>query len=101
MATIIFVSSWPAAPTKGSPVRSSSAPGASPTKTSGASGLPTPKTMLVRLSLSLQRWQSPRSARICCKPSLETGRDGDGDGDCDGDGAAVAAAATGRATLGG
>src|SRR5688572_26393880 len=34
---------------------------------SGAAGLPTPKTMLVRVALSLQRVQSPRSARTTAR----------------------------------
>src|SRR5512144_1572228 len=42
------VSSWPARPTNGTPVRSSSAPGASPTSISRAVGEPVPKTVLVR-----------------------------------------------------
>ena len=44
--------SWPARPTKGSPWRSSSAPGASPTNIRSASALPAPKTALVRVSCS-------------------------------------------------
>src|SRR5580658_7633824 len=43
---------------------SSSWPGPSPTNTSSALGLPTPKTMLVRALCSLQRVQSPMSARM-------------------------------------
>ena len=46
------VSSAPARPTNGSPWRSSSAPGASPTNISSASALPLPKTTLVRVSAS-------------------------------------------------
>src|SRR5580704_15428334 len=46
------LSNWPAAPTKGSPCRSSSAPGASPTNMIRASGLPTPKTVCVRVALN-------------------------------------------------
>ncbi len=42
------VRSWPARPTNGSPLRSSSSPGPSPTNISFASGLPTPKTTLWR-----------------------------------------------------
>ncbi len=45
-----WFSSWPARPTKGSPWRSSSAPGASPTNISSASALPAPKTVLARVS---------------------------------------------------
>src|SRR5262245_1100141 len=46
---MILLSNWPALPTKGSPCRSSSAPGASPTKTILACGLPTPNTVCVRV----------------------------------------------------
>ena len=60
---MISVSSCPARPTKGSPRRSSSRPGASPTKTSSALGLPTPNTKFVRPGCSLQRVQSPIAAR--------------------------------------
>ena len=45
---MIFVRSWPARPTNGSPCASSSAPGASPTNINSARGLPTPKTTCVR-----------------------------------------------------
>src|SRR5580700_6627513 len=45
---MILVSNWPALPTNGSPCWSSSAPGASPTNMSDASGLPTPKTTFFR-----------------------------------------------------
>src|SRR5437016_2406140 len=53
--SIIWVSSCPARPTNGMPCASSSAPGPSPTKTSGDSGLPTPKTILLRPSCRGQR----------------------------------------------
>ncbi len=49
MALMIFVSNWPAKPTKGSPSRSSSAPGASPTNMIRASMFPTPNTVCVRV----------------------------------------------------
>ena len=61
MASIICVSSCPARPTKGSPCKSSSWPGPSPTNISSAWGLPAPKTILLRWRCSLQRVQSPRS----------------------------------------
>jgi len=44
------LSSWPARPTKGSPRRSSSAPGASPMTSHSARRLPTPKTPWVRVA---------------------------------------------------
>src|SRR6184192_392116 len=72
MASIIWVRSLPARPTKGRPCASSSAPGPSPTKTSCACGLPSPKTILVRVLCSLQRVHSPRSSRICSSVSLGT-----------------------------
>ena len=49
---------------KASPCWSSSKPGASPTNTSSAFGLPEPKTILVRFGASLHRWQSPMSSRM-------------------------------------
>ena len=49
---MISVRSFPARPTKGTPCRSSSAPGASPMKTSRAFGLPSPKTVCVRVEAS-------------------------------------------------
>src|SRR5574337_336638 len=63
MAWMILVSSCPARPTNGSPWASSSAPGASPTKTRRALGLPTPKTIWVRWRESLHRVHSPSSSR--------------------------------------
>src|ERR1035441_812662 len=62
--SIIWVSNCPARPTNGMPCASSSAPGPSPTKTSGDCGLPTPKTILLRPSDRRQRWQSPMSSTI-------------------------------------
>src|SRR5680860_1295099 len=50
MASSIWLSSCPARPTKGSPWRSSSAPGASPTKITSASASPAPNTAFVRVS---------------------------------------------------
>ena len=64
MAAIILVSSWPARPTKGSPCRSSSSPGASPTNMMRASGLPTPKTTCVRRAARCGHfWQTARARR--------------------------------------
>jgi hypothetical protein len=57
-ARSIELSSWPARPTKGSPCRSSSAPGASPITMSRAARLPTPNTVCVRVSHSPQSLQS-------------------------------------------
>ena len=53
----------PARPTKGSPRRSSSAPGASPTTSHCASRLPTPKTPWVLVVCRGQRVQASTSAR--------------------------------------
>src|SRR2546422_5862468 len=72
MASIICVSSLPARPTKGRPWASSSAPGPSPTKTSSARGLPSPKTIVFRHLLRRQRMQSPISARIFSSVSPST-----------------------------
>src|SRR5215207_322784 len=67
---MIFVSNWPALPTKGSPARSSSAPGASPTNINSASGLPTPKTTWVReLTNFGQSAQGSTAARIAARRS--------------------------------
>ena len=55
MARSISSSNLPALPTNGSPRRSSSAPGASPMTSQSAFGLPTPKTVFVRLADSPQR----------------------------------------------
>jgi hypothetical protein len=63
MASMILSSSWPARPTKGRPVRSSSRPGPSPAKSSRAFGLPSPNTMWLRPECSRQRVQSPISCR--------------------------------------
>src|SRR5262245_28628627 len=54
------VSSCPARPTNGSPCRSSSAPGASPTNTTGAWSDPTPNTTWVRVSQRphLRHWRT-------------------------------------------
>ena len=50
--SIISVKSLPARPTKGVPCASSSAPGASPRKTKRAVGLPSAKTVCVRVDAS-------------------------------------------------
>src|ERR1044071_4193259 len=56
---MIFVSNCPALPTNGSPCKSSSAPGASPTNISGESISPTPKTTLLReLANAGHFWQT-------------------------------------------
>ena len=52
MPSMRLVSSWPARPTNGSPVRSSCSPGPSPTNIRSASGSPTPNTTWVRVSAS-------------------------------------------------
>src|SRR5579863_5732482 len=49
--------SFPERPTKGSPARSSSRPGPSPTNMRSADGLPTPKTTCVRPEAKPQRVQ--------------------------------------------
>src|SRR5262245_61462829 len=64
---MILVSNCPPRPTNGIPVRSSSAPGASPRKQRRVLGLPTPNTVCVRvLASSLQRVQAATS---CCRIS--------------------------------
>ena len=65
--SMMSVSSCPARPTNASPCSSSSAPGPSPTNISSASGLPWPKTIVLRPPASRQRWQSPRSARTAAR----------------------------------
>ena len=81
-------------PTKGSPCASSSAPGASPTNTRCAFGLPTPKTRFVRprrqlaalavAELLAHERRGPRADRPALRPSArfggaasDSGRDGD------------------------
>ena len=65
-ASMILVRSCPARPTKGSPWRSSSAPAASPKKATRARGLPTPKTVCLRVvASSRQSWQGFTSASAC------------------------------------
>ena len=55
-------SSWPDRPTNGSPRRSSSRPGASPTNMRSASGSPTPNTTWVRVAASGHRVHPAASA---------------------------------------
>src|SRR5258707_941106 len=62
MARVMRLSNSPAAPTNGSPCRSSSAPGPSPTNISSAAGLPEPNTPFARPSLSRQRAQPAAAA---------------------------------------
>ena len=59
IASIIFVRSFPALPTKGSPCSSSSLPGPSPTNTSLAFGLPSPKTILFLVCFVVIAYQKP------------------------------------------
>ena len=66
IAFSIASSSWPAAPTKGSPRRSSSAPGASPTTSQSARCGPTPNTPWVRVRCSGHRVQRSTSSRSAC-----------------------------------
>ena len=54
--------SWPARPTKGRPIRSSSAPGASPMIIKGAAGLPSAKTVFVAVRFNGQASNSATSA---------------------------------------
>src|ERR1700722_10485544 len=63
MARSIEFKSCPARPTKGSPWRSSSAPGASPTMSHSAFWFPTPNTVCVRVLQSVQRVQAATRAR--------------------------------------
>jgi hypothetical protein len=57
----------PAAPTKGTPTASSSSPGASPTRTILASGLPAPNTLLVTWGMRCAQTAHWRTAS--CRPS--------------------------------
>ncbi len=63
-------SSFPARPTKGRPVRSSSWPGASPTTTSAAAGSPSPNTAWVREACS---WHAVHTA-ACCASTCSVAR---------------------------
>ena len=65
-AAMILSSNWPAAPTNGTPCRSSSRPGASPMNTSLAWGVPSPKTVRVRVRASSSHkvhWDTLRASR--------------------------------------
>ena len=85
MASSMELSSCPARPTKGSPRRSSSAPGASPTMSQSACRLPTPNTVCVRVALKGQRvhaatralsspQSAPASRRAAVSPDLAAHR---------------------------
>src|ERR1700743_2783554 len=86
MASSMELSNCPARPTNGSPLRSSSAPGASPTMSQSAVGLPTPNTVWVRVALKLQRvhaatrarssWQFVPASRDAGKGGIETAASG-------------------------
>src|SRR5579859_4259166 len=56
-------SNFPERPTKGSPARSSSRPGPSPTKSRSAAGLPTPNTTCVRPAANGHRVQVDAATR--------------------------------------
>ncbi len=73
IASMIFVRSWPARPTKARPCSSSSRPGASPTNMSSAFGLPWPNTMFVRVFESLQRGQPWRNFASDGRSGVEPG----------------------------
>ena len=84
MAAMILSSSCPAAPTNGSPTRSSSAPGASPTKQRSASSGPTPNTVCVASRRARGSGRRPppdprgrsirATARRGCRPGPAPGR---------------------------
>ncbi len=104
IASIILVSNWPAKPTKGSPCRSSSAPGASPTNINSASGFPTPKTTGGRVRASTGHLvQTSTGPRIACNrsalPRPATVRAGGGGG-TGSKGSFATIGATGAATAG-
>src|SRR5207249_1442571 len=82
-------SSFPAAPTKGTPCLSSCKPGASPTNIRSAFGSPAPKTTWVRPSERRQRVQP-----ATCRPNASSSVS------CSAAATASAATATGRATVG-
>src|SRR5438105_4289422 len=67
MAASMRSSNWPARPTKGLPIRSSSAPGASPINMIGAAGLPSIKTVFVAVRFS---GQSSNPATSAASPSI-------------------------------
>src|SRR5262245_53455723 len=68
-----FPSSWPAAPTNGTPCLSSWKPGASPTNIRSAVGEPEPKTTCVRLFARAQRVQSATASPYAASVSSEVG----------------------------
>ncbi len=71
-----LIQQLPARPTKGSPRRSSSAPGASPIISQSACWLPTPKTVLLRLAESSQRVQRRRTRAAPASRGLPRRRHG-------------------------
>ncbi len=66
MAASMRSSNWPERPTKGTPCRSSSAPGASPTSITRPAGLPSAKHRLLAVAL---RAQPSNAARSVCNSS--------------------------------
>src|SRR5947209_7727718 len=68
-----FDSSWPAAPTNGTPCLSSWKPGASPTNIRSASGAPAPKTTCVRPCESAHFVQSATASRYARSSAAATG----------------------------
>src|SRR5262245_10578685 len=66
-------SSWPAAPTKGTPCLSSWKPGASPTNIRSAVGEPEPKTTWVRPLASAHRVQSATASPYAARVSSDEG----------------------------
>src|SRR4051812_47313782 len=67
-----FESSWPAAPTNGTPCLSSWNPGASPTNISSASGDPAPKTTCVRPAESAHFVQPATESRYARRSAAAT-----------------------------
>src|SRR3954471_18240799 len=77
MVWMIFVSNCPALPTNGSPCKSSSAPGASPTNISSASKLPTPNTTFFREAAKDEHFtQAIARCRKLAKPTVFAPGDG-------------------------
>ena len=72
IARSISSSSFPALPTNGSPRLSSSAPGASPTISQSAFGLPTPKTVFVLPAARPHRVQALTAPRRASQSSAST-----------------------------
>ena len=75
---IMSVSRLPARPTNGRPVRSSSAPGASPTNMSRAVGAPEPKTVWVREAARCGHWA--QTATSAASAASNPGRSAAGTG---------------------